>query len=190
MFAGIATEDGLGGQHLDQAAQCAHESDLTCACMRLLLLNVLDSSDFLIDRSALVVRCCYGRIGEMLVAEPLKSRNDVSQLPAFFGEMVLDPWRDFQESQSLHKIQLFQQLEPAGKRLGTDMPQRRTQSIKAHGTLQQIHDDQQHPGISQQMDGPSQRCRCTAFVHVYGMICLRYVHKDKYTIFFHRKQHS
>ena len=34
----------------------------------------------------------------MLVAELLKSRNDVSQLPSFFGEMVLDPWRDFQES--------------------------------------------------------------------------------------------
>lgn len=70
----------------------------------------------------------------MLVAELLKRCNNVPQLPAFFGEVVLDPWRDFQEGLPLHKIQFFQQLEPAGKRLGTDMPQYRPQSVKAHGT--------------------------------------------------------
>ena len=126
----------------------------------------------------------------MLVAELLKGCNDVSQLPAFFGEMVLDPWRDFQEGQPLHKIQLFQQLEPAGKRLGTDMSQRRPQSVKAHGTLQKIHDDQQHPGVPQEMDGPSQGCRCTAFLQIDWMIRLGYFHRDKYTIFFLRKQRS
>ncbi len=93
--------------------------------------------------------------GEILCAKALNRFNYFTQFPPVFREMVLDAGWDLQEGPPLHKPQLLQHLEPVGERFRADMAQLRPQGIKAHGTLQQMHDDQQHPHISQQTDGPS-----------------------------------
>src|SRR6266480_1886958 len=42
--------------------------------------------------------------------------------------------------------------------------------------LHKIHDDQQHPAISQEMDSPSQGCRYASFMQICWMIRLGYFH--------------
>src|SRR5260370_5973190 len=95
--------------------------------------------------------------GEMLGAKPLKHFNHFTQFLPLFREMVLDARWDLQEGLPLHKPQLFQHLEPVGKRFRTDMPKLRPQSVKAPGTAQQMHVDQQHPRISPKTEGSCYR---------------------------------
>src|SRR5215467_3124394 len=77
--------------------------------------------------------------------------------------MVLDVQRNLQEGLTLHKPQLLQRLQTIGECFRADMTKRCSQGVKAHWPLQQIHDNQQYPRISQQTDSPCQR-GCTGFM--------------------------
>src|SRR6266487_1762521 len=101
--------------------------------------------------------------GQILFAKLLKGLDHIPHLMPLLREMILDARRNLQKCLPSHKSQLLQHLEPVGERLRTDMPQRGTQGVEAHGTLQQIHNDQQHPHISQETNGSSQGRGRTGF---------------------------
>jgi hypothetical protein len=137
-------------------------------------------------RARLRRRDNFNEIREILLGELLNSCNHIAKFLPFFGEMILDARWDFQESSPLHKAHLLQDPEPLDERLRTDMSHELSQFVKAFWATQQVNDDQQNPGVSNQTDGASHGSGCTSLGHFSWLFLIGCLHRVSIAYYFEK----
>jgi hypothetical protein len=148
---------------------CEEETHLLLDALIIALLSSCDS---------------FNETGEILLGKLLNGGNHIPKFLPFFGEMILDARRNLQEGPPLHEPHLFQGPEPLRERLRTDMSHQLSQFVKAFWTTQQVNDDQQNPGISNQTDGSSHRSGRTGLGHFSWLFLIWCIHTGKYSILY------